>query len=156
MPQNQEPKCTQANAKLLTRKWSTKTLKCKLFPQVQSKTDWCKGRYDWKRILDLVRLKVRLLVIGCRHSSVDLSALSILPPQLRLPSTPATLLSFIVDFVLYLSLKCDKRTKINKKRPGFGTFFEKILHIIWPIKVCFYPSVDMPSHWQPSHKHLLT
>ena len=122
---------------MLTRKWSTKTLKCKLFPQVQSKTDWCKGRYDWKRILYLVRLKVRLLVIGCRHSSVDSSALYILPPQLRLPSTPATLLSFIVDFVLYLSLKCDKRTKINKKRPGFGTFFEKILHIIWPIKLAF-------------------
>ena len=34
-----------------------------------------------------------------------------------------TLFSFIVKFVLYLSMQCEKRTKINKKEAGFGPFF---------------------------------
>ena len=55
-------------------------------------------------------------VVGCRHSSVDSSVLSIL----QLPSTPTTLLSFIIKFVLYLSLQCQKRTKIYIKEAGFG------------------------------------
>ena len=54
---------------------------------------------------------------GAADSSVDLSALSILPSRVRLPSTPFTLLSFMFKFVLYLSLQCEKRTKINKKKP---------------------------------------
>ena len=56
----------------------------------------------------------------CRHSSVDSSAPSILPPQVRLPGMPSLLLSFIAKFVLYLSMQCEKRTKINKKQ-------------VWPI-----------------------
>ena len=64
--------------------------------------------------------------VGCRHSSVDSSALSILPPQVRLPSPPSTLLSFTVKFVLYFSLQCEKRTKINKKEGGFGRYFKKV------------------------------
>ena len=56
--------------------------------------------------------------MGCRHSSVDLSALSILLPRVRLPSTLSMLLSFIV-IVLYLSLQCEKRTKIKRKEAGF-------------------------------------
>ena len=67
--------------------------------------------------------------MGCRHSSVDSSALSILPPQVRLPSTPSTLLSFIVKFVLFLSLQCEKRTKVTKKRPGLAHFLKKVEHI---------------------------
>ena len=31
--------------------------------------------------------------------------------------------SIIVKFVLYLSMWCEKRTKINKKEAGFGPFF---------------------------------
>ena len=62
---------------------------------------------------------------GCRHSLVDLSAPSILLPQVQLPSTPSILLSFIIIFVLYLSLQCETRTKINKKRLGLGHFFYK-------------------------------
>ena len=64
-----------------------------------------------------IHLKV-MSGMGCRHSSVDLSALSILLPRVRLPSTLSMLLSFIV-IVLYLSLQCEKRTKIKRKEAGF-------------------------------------
>ena len=92
---------------------------------------------------------------GCRHSYEDLSAPTIMPPRVQLPSTPSTLLSLIV-FVLCLS--CDKkeagrcilvghlnifshwfvvkicmvylkRTKINKKkRPRLAHFKRVIQH----------------------------
>ena len=61
----------------------------------------------------------------------------ILPPLVRVPSTPSMLLSFIVKFVLYLS--CEK-AKINKKRPGlahfkntrFAFYYQSKLHIgVW-------------------------
>ena len=35
--------------------------------------------------------------------------------------------SIIVKFVLYLSMQCEKRTKINKKEAGFGPFKKKQL-----------------------------
>ena len=56
------------------------------------------------------------------HATIaqDSSAPSILPPWVWLPSTPSTLLSLNVKFVLYLSLRCEKITKINKKRPGLA------------------------------------
>ena len=54
-----------------------------------------------------------------RHSSVDLSAPTILPPQFQVPSTPSMLFTFIVMFVLFLSRGKDKR---NKKRPGLAHF----------------------------------
>ena len=58
---------------------------------------------------------------GCRHSSVDSSALSVLSPQVLVPSTPSTLFQFIL-FKLYIChLNWNmKRTKINKKRPGLA------------------------------------
>ena len=46
--------------------------------------------------------------LGCRYSSVDLSAPSILPPQVQVPSMSSMLLSFIV-IVQYLS--CEKKEK---------------------------------------------
>ena len=46
-----------------------------------------------------------------RHSSMDLSEPSILPLQVRVTSTQPTLLSIIVNFVLYFSLHCEKRIK---------------------------------------------
>ena len=73
---------------------------------------------------------------GCRHSLVDLSAPSILLPQVQLPSTPSILLSFIIIFVLYLSLQCETRTKINKKRLGLGHFFIKELTKYCSIHFC--------------------
>ena len=71
----------------------------------------------------------------CHHSSVDSSVPSILPPWVRLPSTPSMLLSFMVKFVLYLSLQCEKRTKINK------------IGRIWPI---FKKPDDTLLHKSPS------
>ena len=56
--------------------------------------------------------------LGCRHSSVDLSAPTILPPRVRVPSAPSTLLSFTV-FVLYFS--CEK----DENKNGFGQTFKK-------------------------------
>ena len=78
------------------------------------------SRYQWVPIFTTVigkKTTFRGVVIG---SSVDSSALSILPPQVQLPSTPSMPISFIVKFVHYLYLQCEKRTKINKKRPSFA------------------------------------
>ena len=56
--------------------------------------------------------------VGCRHSSADSSALSILPPRVRVPSTPSMLFSI---YICHLNWNV-KRTKINKKRPGWPIF----------------------------------
>ena len=69
-----------------------------------------------KRAADDKKLPQTFVSWGCRHSSVDSSALAILPPRVRVPSTQSMLVSIIVKFVLYLS--CEQRTKINKNRPG--------------------------------------
>ena len=55
---------------------------------------------------------------GYRHSSVDLSVPTILPPWVQIPSTPSMLLSFIV-IVLYLS--CEK----NKNKQKEAIFLKK-------------------------------
>ena len=59
-------------------------------------------------------------LLGCRHSSVDSSAPTILPPWVHIPSTPSTL--FIVKFVLYL---CWEKDENKQKEAGFGPFFKK-------------------------------
>ena len=69
--------------------------------------------------VDIRGFLFKLTNLGCRHSSVNSSAPTILPPRVRVPSTPSMLLSFIVTFVLYLS--CEKN-EINKKRPGLAHF----------------------------------
>ena len=58
------------------------------------------------------------LIEGCRHSSVDLFAPSILLPQVLVPSTPSMLLSIYIDFSHV------ENTKMNKMRPEFGPFFK--------------------------------
>ena len=58
---------------------------------------------------------------GCHHSSVDLSAPTILLPRVRVPSTQSTLFH-----LLYLYYICHvKITKINKNRPGLVHFFKE-------------------------------
>ena len=52
-------------------------------------------------------------MMGCRHSSVDSSAPTILPARVQVLSTPSTLLSFVVKFVLYLS--CENNGNIQKE-----------------------------------------
>ena len=56
---------------------------------------------------------------GCRHSSVESSAPTILPPRVRVPSMPSTLFHL---FVLYLS--CEKNEN-KQKEAGFGPFKKK-------------------------------
>ena len=51
---------------------------------------------------------------------------TILPPQVRVLSTPSILLSFMVKFVLYLS--CEKNEN-KQKETGVGPFFTKNLII---------------------------
>ena len=64
---------------------------------------------------------LKMTWLGCRHSSVDSNAPSIMPPRVQLSSTPSMLLSFIVKFLLYLSLRCEK----NENKPKRGR--------VWPI-----------------------
>ena len=80
--------------------------------------------YERKMFIRLVTDVIKKLFWGCCHSSVDSSVPTILPPQVRVPSTPSTLLSFIVKLVPYLSRE---KNEINKKRPGLAHFFFKKL-----------------------------
>ena len=66
--------------------------------------------YSYSRLLIITSLYKNKSV--CRHSSMDSSAPTILPPRVQVPSTP----SFRVKFVLYLP--CEK----NKNRAGDGPF----------------------------------
>ena len=76
--------------------------------------------------------------MGCHHSSVDSSVPSILPSRVWLPSMPSMLFSFIVKFVLYLSMQCEKRTKINKKEAGFGPIKKRLqMMMAWIILKIF-------------------
>ena len=62
---------------------------------------------------------------GCRHSSVDPSAPTILPPQVQIPSKPSKLLFHLQSNLCYNCHCIVKRTKINEKEAGFGPFFFK-------------------------------
>ena len=65
-----------------------------------------------------------ILYVACRSSSVDLSGHTILPPWVRVPSKPFTLLSFEDKFVLYLS--CENNEN-NQKGAEFGPFFKSLV-----------------------------
>ena len=67
---------------------------------------------------------LKIGMVGCRHSSVDSSAPTILPPWARVPRTPYMLFSFLV-FVLYLS--CEKNEN-KQKETGFGPCLKKYWH----------------------------
>ena len=58
---------------------------------------------------------------------VDSSVPTILPPQVRIPCTPSTLLWFIVKFVLYLSFE---KTENKQKEAGLGPVFLKNKQIL--------------------------
>ena len=65
-----------------------------------------------------------------RHSSVQSSAPTIMPPRVRVPSTPSML--FRLQYLCYI---CPvKRTKINKKEAGFGLFEKNKLPFCPPIE----------------------
>ena len=56
-----------------------------------------------------------MINLGCRHSSVDSPAPTILTPRVQIPCTSSTVISFIVVLVLYFFCFV-KKTKINEKR----------------------------------------
>ena len=58
----------------------------------------------------------------CRHSSVDSSLPSILPPRVQVPSTPSAFLSIYIWIV-----SCGKDEN-KQKEAGIGQFFEKNSH----------------------------
>ena len=58
---------------------------------------------------------------GCRHSSVDSSAPTILTPWVQIPSTTSMVLSFIV---VMIDLSCEKN-KNKQKEAGLGPFLKK-------------------------------
>ena len=70
-----------------------------------------------------IALQEFLEMIEYRHSSVDLSVPTILPPQVWVLSTPSMLSSFKVKFVLYLS--CEKNK--NKQKRGLCLAYLKII-----------------------------
>ena len=79
---------------------------------------------------------------GCRHSSVDSSAPSILLPRVRVPSTPSTLFSIYIVQIVNLSfeLECEKNKNIQKEA-GIGPFLKKNKN-----KICETPcTVSNPS-----------
>ena len=62
---------------------------------------------------------------GCRHSSVDSSAPSILPPWVRVPSTPSMLFFNVYssNFIFVNWIRMRKEWKC-KKRPGLAHFLK--------------------------------
>ena len=71
------------------------------------------GRENTRPLLRIIA------IVGCRHSTVDSSVSSILPPRVRLPRTPSkSNLCYICPCIM-------KRTKINKMEAGFGPFLKK-------------------------------
>ena len=62
---------------------------------------------------------IMCMYLGCRHSSVDLSAPSILPPRVRVPSTQSNLLSIYIWIV-----SCGKDEN-KQKEAGIGPFLKK-------------------------------
>ena len=104
---------------------------------------------------ELDKERQRSVVLGCCHSSVDLSAPSILLPWVRLPSMSSMLFSFTVKFVLYLSMQCEKRTKINKKRDRvWPIFYDQQDSVFW-LLVCqfitFQFCLPLPCPDQPTY-----
>ena len=77
----------------------------------------CVGQFV-KQIWLLSFMNCDNLPPGSRHSAVDSSVPSILPPQVQVPSMPFTLLTIKVKFVLYLFLHCEKN-KNKQKEPRF-------------------------------------
>ena len=88
-----------------------------------------KKKSNEKNLCSLI--KNRTFKYRCCYSSVDLSAPSIMPPQVRVPSTPSTLFSIYIVQIVYLSfeLECEKN-KNKQKEAGIVPFKKrKLTHL---------------------------
>ena len=66
--------------------------------------------------------------MGHRHSSVDSSAPSILPPQVWVPSTPSLLFSIYIVQIVHLSFELDcENDETKQKEAGIGLFKKQII-----------------------------
>ena len=90
-----------------------------LFNRLQKNCVFYMGR---TRVAMMISVTLRQWLRLSRHSSVGSSAPTILPARVQVPTTPSTLLSFIVKFVLHLSCK---KNKNKHKVAGFGPFVRK-------------------------------
>ena len=97
--------------------WETRVMEEKLFYVVCQWSMTNQLEFHIPRSLGTNKhLQIIRIIMGCCHSSVDSFALTILPPRAWVPSTPSTLLSFIV---LELYLSCEKN--VNKQKEAiFG------------------------------------
>ena len=85
----------------------------------------------------------KIVKLGCRHSSVDLYAPTILPPRVLVPSTQSMLI-FIYSIVPYLS--CEK-SKNKQKRSGLAHFLKTLRFFVVRRKIyCF----QLSSFWHTS------
>ena len=85
--------------------------------------------------------------LGCRYSSVDLSAPFILLPRVWAPSTPSMLLSIKVKFVLHLSLHHCEKNKHKQKEAGFAHFLKRQ---VWALAASLFKTI--PSRKIKSYK----
>ena len=78
------------------------------------------------------------------HLTLKARKPSILPSLVRVPSTPFMLLPFLVKFVLYLSLHCEKNEN-KQKEAGFGPFKK---HWYWgqTLMKCI-PQIGTSNEW---------
>ena len=82
---------------------------------------------------------LKTIFLGCRYSSVDLSAPSILSLWVRVPSTPSMLLSIYIWIV-----SCGK-DKNKQKEVGLGPFFNKtIFYLMITTIIMHFPDVTSP------------
>ena len=81
----------------------------------------------------MTHLLIKQFVKGCRHSSVDLSAPSILTSQVWVPSTPSMHFSIYKVQIVYLSRELECENNENKqKEDGIGPFKEnQFLKWMW-------------------------
>ena len=98
------------------------------------KSSWPPDLADCATYVQFFKLWMKKSFWGCRHSSVDSSASSILPPQVRVPSSPPMLLPIKVKFVICLSLHCEQN-KNKQKEVGFGPFKKVFLTSVYYIAV---------------------
>ena len=80
---------------------------------------------------------------GCRHSSVDSSEPTILPPQVQVPSTPSMLLSFIGSQIC-ANLSCEKNENKHLAHLENNLLFKKRGKFISEMRPTYLTSFAYP------------
>ena len=96
-------------------------------PNIKRKRGWGWPIFLKKVIGEQFRWKIRNM-LGCRHSSVDSSAPSILLPRVQVPSTPSMLFSIYIIQIVYLSFELECKKNENKQKEA-GIYFSIFGHL---------------------------